>query len=151
VRIWWSLNPPREPMNLLFCAAHRSTHTEDSTPAPGDLRFGPRDNWGTASHEEWPVARRCRTLRATRQSRGLPPQSQPPHRGPPGAVIPQKRLGEHTASIGRRLANQSQSPMSLLIRASVWQTGGSRPRIPALHRLLVSKLLSLVLTWALVF
>jgi len=53
VRIWWSLNPPSEPMDLLFCA-HRSTNTEDSTPAPGDLRFDPRDNRGTPSDEEWP-------------------------------------------------------------------------------------------------
>ena len=48
VRIWWSLNPPSEPMDLLFCA-HRSTNTEDSTRAPGDLRFDPRDNRGTPS------------------------------------------------------------------------------------------------------
>jgi len=41
--------------------------------------------------------------------------------------------------------------MSLLIGASIWQTGRSRPWILALHHLLVSKLLSLVLTWALVF
>jgi len=50
---WWSLNPRSEPMDLLFCA-HRSTNTEDSTPAPGDLRFDPRDNRGTPSDEEWP-------------------------------------------------------------------------------------------------
>jgi len=43
VRIWWSLNPPSEPLDLLF-RAHRSTNTEDSTPAPGDLRFDTRDN-----------------------------------------------------------------------------------------------------------
>jgi len=48
VRIWWSLNRPSEPMDLLFCA-HRSTNTEDSTAAPGDLRF----DRGTPSDEEW--------------------------------------------------------------------------------------------------
>jgi len=40
-------------MDLLFCT-HRSTNTEDSTPAPGDLQFDPRDNEGTPSDEEWP-------------------------------------------------------------------------------------------------
>jgi len=98
-----------------------------------------------------PVAMRSGTLTASSQSRLLRPQSESPHRGPPGAVIPQERLGEHTASIGRTLANQSQSPMSLLIGASIWQIGRALPRIPALHRPLVSKLLSLELTWALVF
>ena len=150
VRVWWSLNPPSEPIDLLFCAG-RSTNTEDSTlllvtsglthaitGAPLPMRSGP-------------VAIRSRTLTATSQTRPLRPQSEPPHRGPPGPVIPQKTLGEHTASIGRTLANESQSPMSLLIGAWIWQTGRSRPRIPALHRLLVSKLPSLVLTWALVF
>jgi len=53
VRIWWSLNPPSEPIDLLFCA-HSSTNTEDSTPAPGDLRFNPRDNQCTPSDEQWP-------------------------------------------------------------------------------------------------
>jgi len=53
VRIWWSLNPPSEPMDLLFCA-HHSTNTEDSTPAPGGLWFDPRDNRGTPSDEKWP-------------------------------------------------------------------------------------------------
>ena len=53
VRIWWFLNPPSEPIDLLFCA-HRSTNTEDSTPTPGDLWFDLQDNWGTPSDEEWP-------------------------------------------------------------------------------------------------
>jgi len=68
-----------------------------------------------------PVAMMDRAQMATSQSHPLRPQSEPLQQGPPGAVIPQKRLGEHTASIGRTLANQSQS-------------------------LLVRKLLSLVLT-----
>jgi len=45
VRIWWSLNPPSEPIDLLFCC-YRSNDTEDSTPPPGEIRFAPRDNWG---------------------------------------------------------------------------------------------------------
>jgi len=45
VRIWWSLNPPSEPMDLLFCR-HRRNDTEDSTPPPGEIRFAPRDNRG---------------------------------------------------------------------------------------------------------
>jgi len=45
VRIWWSLNPPSEPMDLLFCC-HRRNDTEDSTPPPGKIRFAPRDNRG---------------------------------------------------------------------------------------------------------
>ena len=53
VRIWWSLNPQSEPMDLLF-GAHRSTNTEDSTPAPGNLQFDRCDNGGTRSDEQWP-------------------------------------------------------------------------------------------------
>jgi len=53
VRIWWSLNPPSEPLDLLFCT-YRSTNTEDSTPALGDLRFDPGDIRGTPSDEECP-------------------------------------------------------------------------------------------------
>ena len=45
VRIWSFLNPPREPIDLLFCC-HRRNDTEDSTPPPGEIRFAPRDNWG---------------------------------------------------------------------------------------------------------
>jgi len=45
VCIWWSLNPPSEPMDLLFCC-HRRNDTEDSTPPPGEIRFAPRDNQG---------------------------------------------------------------------------------------------------------
>jgi len=73
-----------------------------------------------------PGAMMDRAQMATSQSLSLRPQSEPPHQGPPGVVIPQKALGEHTASIGRTLANQSQS-------------------------LVGHKLLTLVLTWALVF
>ena len=73
-----------------------------------------------------PVAMMDRAQIATSQSDPLRPQSEPPYQGLPGAEILQKGLGEHTASIGRMLANQSQS-------------------------FLVRKLLSLVLTWALVF
>jgi len=111
--------------------------TDARTGAPLQMRSGP-------------VSMRSRTLMATSQSRALRPESEPPHRGPPGAVILQKRQGQHTASIERTLANQSQSPRSLLI-GSNWQTGRPRPWIQARHLLLVSKLLSLVLTRALVF
>jgi len=45
VRIWWSLNPPSDPMDLRFCC-HRSNDTEDSTPAPGEIMFAPRDTRG---------------------------------------------------------------------------------------------------------
>ena len=44
VCIWWSLNPPSEPIDLLFCC-HRRNDTEDSTPPPGEIRFAPRDDW----------------------------------------------------------------------------------------------------------
>jgi len=44
VHIWWSLNLPSEPMDLLFCC-HRRHDTEDSTPLPGEIRFAPRENW----------------------------------------------------------------------------------------------------------
>jgi len=46
VRIWWSLHPPSEPMDLLFCC-HQRNDTEDSTPPPGEIRFAPDDNRGT--------------------------------------------------------------------------------------------------------
>jgi len=45
VRIWSSLNPPSEPMDLLFCC-HRRNDTENSTPPPSEIRFAPRDNRG---------------------------------------------------------------------------------------------------------
>jgi len=45
VRIWWSLNPLSEPMDLLF-GCHRRNETEDSTPPPSEIRFAPRDNRG---------------------------------------------------------------------------------------------------------
>jgi len=45
VRIWWALNPPSEPMDLLFCC-HRRNDTEDSTPPPGEIRFASHDNRG---------------------------------------------------------------------------------------------------------
>jgi len=53
VHIWWSLNLPSQPMDLLFCA-HRSTNMKGSTPAPGDLQFDIRDTRGNPSDEEWP-------------------------------------------------------------------------------------------------
>jgi len=123
VRIWWSLNPPSKPMDLLFCC-HRRNDTEDSTPPPGEIRFAPGDNrapFQTPRMTGRPVALMDRAQMATSQSHWLRPQRKPPQQGPSGAVIQQKRLGEHTASIGRTLVNQSQS-------------------------LLVGKLLSLVLT-----
>ena len=43
VRIWWSLNPPSEPTDLLFCC-HRRNDTEDSTPPSGEIRFAARNN-----------------------------------------------------------------------------------------------------------
>jgi len=39
----------------------------------------------------WPVAMIDRAQMATSQSYPLRPQSEPPHQGPPGVVIPQKR------------------------------------------------------------
>jgi len=45
VRIWWSLNPPSEPIDLLFCC-HRRNDTGDSTAPAGEIRFAPRDNRG---------------------------------------------------------------------------------------------------------
>jgi len=56
-----------------------------------------------------PVAMMDRAQMATSLSHQLRPQSDPPQQGPPEAIIPQRRLGEHTASIGRTLGNQSQS------------------------------------------
>jgi len=40
-------------MHQRFCS-HCRTNTEDSTPAPGDLRFDPRDTQGTHWDVEWP-------------------------------------------------------------------------------------------------
>jgi len=45
VRIWWALNPPSKPMDLLFCC-HRRNDRENSTPPPGEIRFAPCDNRG---------------------------------------------------------------------------------------------------------
>jgi len=44
VHMWWSMNSPSKPMDLLFCG-HR-TRGEDRTPAPRALNFGRRDNQG---------------------------------------------------------------------------------------------------------
>jgi len=44
-RIWWSLNPPSKPMDLLLCC-HRSNDTEDSTPSRHEIRFTLPDNRG---------------------------------------------------------------------------------------------------------
>ena len=128
VPIWWSLNLPSEPMDLLFCC-YRSNDTEDSACPPRKMRFALRDNWGPTtdtSDEGPPVAMIDRAQMSTSWSHPVRWQSEPPHQGPSGAAIPQKRLGEHTGSIEQMLANQCQS-------------------------LLVPKLLSLVVTWALVF
>jgi len=43
VRIWWSLNPPSESMNLVF-GWHQRNDTEDSTTLPGVIRFAQCDN-----------------------------------------------------------------------------------------------------------
>jgi len=43
VRIWWSLNPPRELMDVLFYC-HRRNDTEDGTPPPGEIRCATCDN-----------------------------------------------------------------------------------------------------------
>jgi len=45
VRIWFSLNPPSEPMDLLFCC-HRRNNTEDRIPPPGEIKFAPCDRQG---------------------------------------------------------------------------------------------------------
>jgi len=144
-RIWWSLNPPSEPRDLLFCA-QSSTNTEDSTPAPGDLRFDPRNNRGTPSDEEWP-------------SSDVEPNSDG-HQQESSAAGAKRttlsrttRSGNTTKKTGRThghnwadIGESEPESISLLIAASIWQTGRSRPQISARHRLLVSKLLSLVLT-----
>jgi len=54
VRIWWSVNPPSESSDLLFCC-HRRTDTEYSTPPPGEIRFAPGDNRGTPpdASDDW--------------------------------------------------------------------------------------------------
>jgi len=43
-RMWWSMNSPSEPMDLLFCG--HGTRGEDGSPPPGAVNFGPRDNRG---------------------------------------------------------------------------------------------------------
>jgi len=48
VRIWWSLNPPSKPRDLLFCC-HRRNDTEDSAPRPGEILFAAHDHRSTAS------------------------------------------------------------------------------------------------------
>jgi len=109
VCIWWSLIPTSERMEPLLCC-HRRNDTADSTPPPGEIRFAPRVNWAPLQ-TLWMmgplVEMMDRALMATSLSHPLRPQSEPPPQGPPGAVIPQKRLGEHRVAIGRTLANQS--------------------------------------------
>jgi len=67
VRILWSLNLSNEPMDLLFCG-HGSTNTEDSTPAPSDLWFDPRDTSAKKESDTWthPVLPVCQVVLAHR-------------------------------------------------------------------------------------
>jgi len=44
VGISWSLNPPSEPIDLLF-RCHRRNDTEDSSPSPAEIRFAVSDKW----------------------------------------------------------------------------------------------------------
>src|SRR5207302_5098890 len=43
VRIWWSMNPANELMDLLFCA-HRATDTEEGTLPPCITYIAPRNH-----------------------------------------------------------------------------------------------------------
>jgi len=40
-RMWWSMNSPSEPMDLLFCSYR--TRGEEGTSSPSAVNFGPRD------------------------------------------------------------------------------------------------------------
>jgi len=128
VSIWWSLNPPSEPMNLL-CCCHRRNDTEDSTHPPGKIRFAPHDNLGRPP-DTWDHG--SAGSDDGQSSDGHQPESSAAaaKRTTPTRTIwsgnTRKRAGRTHASIGRTLANQSQT-------------------------LLVGKLVSLVLSWALVF
>jgi len=42
--MWWSMNSPTEPMDLLFCGPR--TRGEDGTPPCGADSFDPRENRG---------------------------------------------------------------------------------------------------------
>ena len=134
VRIWWSMNPPSEPIDLLFCA-HRSTNTEDSTPSE---EAWPRSNEEPNSDGHQPESSAAATKRTTSSrtttSRNTTKTTGRTHRINSAEVGESELESDVTADRGLDLVR-----------------GRSRPRIPALHHLLVSKLLSLVLTWALVF
>jgi len=113
-------------MDLLFCC-YRSNQTEDSTPPPCEIRFTPRANRGPppdASHDG------CACSYDGQSSDGYQPKSSTAAAKPTSSSRTTRRgnnttrLGKYTASIGPTLVNQSQS-------------------------LLVRKLLSLMLTWAL--
>ena len=150
VRIWWSMNPPSEPIDLLFCA-HRSTNTEDSTPAPGDLRFDPRDNRGTPSEEAWP-----RSNEEPNSDGHQPESSAAATKRTTSSRTTTSRNTTKTTGRTHRINSAEVGQSELESDVTAYRgldlvKGRSRPRIPALHHLLVSKLLSLVLTWALVF
>jgi len=56
VRMWWSLNSPSKPVDLLFCG--QRTRGEDTTPPPGAVNFGRCDNRGqspdpSVHRDEW--------------------------------------------------------------------------------------------------
>ena len=126
VPIWWSLNPPSERIVQLF-SAPRSSNTQNSTSGPGDLRFDPLDNRGTPSDEEWPSSHEEPNSDGHQPEKSTAAAKRPPHEGPPGVVIPHKRLCEHTASIGWTLANQSHGQRSLLIGAGFGKWGDPGP------------------------
>ena len=45
VRIWWFLNTPSKPINLLVCC-HGRNETEESILPPGSIWLAPHDNRG---------------------------------------------------------------------------------------------------------
>jgi len=123
VRIWWSLNPPSEPIDLLFCC-HRRNDTEDSTPPRGEIRFAPPDNRGPppdASDDGSTGSDDGHSSDAHQPESSAAAAKRTPSTRTTRSANTTKKTGEHTASIWRTLATQSQS-------------------------LLVRKLLSLVLT-----
>ena len=77
VHMWWSMDSPSEPMNLL-CCGHRPRR-EGGTPPPGAVYFGPRDNKSQSpnpsvdsdesdSYGHQPVSSAAATKRITRLS-----------------------------------------------------------------------------------
>jgi len=138
-------------MDLLFCS-HHSTNKEESTPACGDLGFHTGDNQGTAADQGWfGRDKRLNSDRHQRESSAVAAK-RTISSSTTRSVNTTKKTGR-THHIKWVDFGDSESESDVAPDRGLDFGNGPIPApwIPPLHHLLVSKLLSRRLTWALVF